>query len=131
MIFRLQAVSAKVCAHCQPLNLTARFPCLEILYFPAAIDDGAGLDVCDDLEELWRVERDGEDDDEELVELDVVLGEERGEPELAVVADADVTLEAERNHFMEELVKGSKEAITESFKTFLLSFENHSLTLTH
>ena len=96
------------------------------MYFPAAIDDGAGLDVCDDLEELWRVERDGEDDDEELVELDVVLGEERGEPELAVVADADVTLEAERNHFVEELVKGSKEAITESFKTFLLSFENHS-----
>ena len=66
-------------------------------HLPAAIDDCAGLDVCDDLEELGRVERDGEDDDEELVELDVVLGEERGEPELAVVADADVTLEAGRD----------------------------------
>ena len=31
-----------------------------------------------------------------LVELDVVLGEEGGEAELAVVADANVPLEAER-----------------------------------
>ena len=68
-----------------------------ILYFPATIDDAAGLDIRNDLEELGHVERDGEDDDEELVELDVVLGEERGEPELAVVADADVTLEAGRD----------------------------------
>ena len=62
--------------------------------FPGAVDDGAGLDVGDDLEELWRVEGDGEDEDEELVELDVVLGEERGEAQLAVVADPDVPLEA-------------------------------------
>ena len=35
-------------------------------YSHVAVDDDAGLDVRHDLEELGHVERDGEDDDEEL-----------------------------------------------------------------
>ena len=78
----------------QPAKSISKAPCTSEIHFPGAVDDGARLDVGDDLKELGRVECDGEDEDEELVELDVVLGEERGEAQLAVVADPDVTLEA-------------------------------------
>ena len=39
---------------------------IEKHYAHVAVDDDAGLDVRHNLEELGHVERDGEDDDEEL-----------------------------------------------------------------
>ena len=48
-----------------------------------------------DLEELWYVEEDWEDDNEEFVELDVFVGEDVRLPELTVETYPDVTFEAE------------------------------------
>ncbi len=47
-----------------------------------------------DLEPLGQVEEYGEEDEGGLVELDVLLRQEVGGAQLAVVADADVALEA-------------------------------------
>ena len=49
-----------------------------------------------DLEELWYVEEDWEDDDEEFVELDVFVGEDVRLPELTVETYPDVTFETEK-----------------------------------
>ena len=50
--------------------------------------------VRSDLEELGDVEEDGEQDDEELVVLDVLLGQDGRFSELTVETDPDVSLEA-------------------------------------
>ena len=52
-----------------------------------------------DLEELWYVEEDWEDDDEEFVELDVFVGEDVRLPELTVETYPDVTFETEKKQY--------------------------------
>ena len=48
-----------------------------------------------DLEELGNVEDDRKEDDEALVELDVLLWQDGGVPQLTVEADPNVALETE------------------------------------
>ena len=55
-----------------------------------------------DFEEFWDVEDDWEEEEKELVVLDVLIGQNRGEAQLAVVADPNVTLETGRRRRKEK-----------------------------
>jgi len=52
--------------------------------------------VRSDLEELWDVEDDGEEDDEALVVLDVLLRKDGRVAELTVKTDPDISLKTEK-----------------------------------
>ena len=54
------------------------------------------------LKELWNVENDWENEEKEFVVLDVVLCQQRGEAELAVVADSDVAFKTGKDREKKE-----------------------------